>query len=139
GRRISSAPAIALPAMSISGTKKSPRSNRAPTSSSDGMSASNSMVSGARPAARPALVSSRTTGLLPVSVSSYSPFRLSSWVMPHPLSGWVSEYGRQRLGLDDEQRGHLVDAVVGEPHGGPGDGQRGDHRAVDVAHGGRDG
>ncbi len=40
GRRISSAPAIALPAISISGTKKSPRSNRAPTSSSAGISAS---------------------------------------------------------------------------------------------------
>ena len=40
GRRISSAPAIALPAISISGTKKSPRSKRAPTSSSAGMSAS---------------------------------------------------------------------------------------------------
>ena len=40
GRRISSAPAIALPAMSISGTKKSPRSNRAPTSSREGISAS---------------------------------------------------------------------------------------------------
>ena len=40
GRSSSSAPAIALPAISISGTKKSPRSNRAPTSSSDGMRAS---------------------------------------------------------------------------------------------------
>ena len=70
GRRISSAPAIALPAMSISGTKKSPRSNRAPTSSSDGISASYSSVSGPRPRASPALVSSSTAGLLPVSVSS---------------------------------------------------------------------
>ena len=70
GRRISSAPAIALPAMSISGTKKSPRSNRAPTSSSDGISASYSSVSGPRPWASPALVSSSTAGLLPTSVSS---------------------------------------------------------------------
>ena len=38
GRSTSSAPAIARPAMSISGTKKSPRSKRAPTSSSEGMS-----------------------------------------------------------------------------------------------------
>ena len=44
---------MALPAMSISGTKKSPRSNRAPTSSSDGISASYSSVSGPRPMARP--------------------------------------------------------------------------------------
>jgi hypothetical protein len=40
GRRMSSAPCIARAAISISGTKKSPRSNRAPTSSSDGISAS---------------------------------------------------------------------------------------------------
>ena len=60
GRRTSSAPAIALPAMSISGTKKSPRSNRAPTSSSDGISASYSSSSGPMPWARPWLVSSRT-------------------------------------------------------------------------------
>ena len=46
GRRMSSAPLIALPATSISGTKKSPRSKRAPTSSSEGISASNSIVSG---------------------------------------------------------------------------------------------
>src|SRR5436189_988408 len=70
GRRISSAPAIALPAMSISGTKKSPRSNRAPTSSSDGISASYSSVSGPRPMPRPWLVRSSTAGPLPVSVSS---------------------------------------------------------------------
>ena len=70
GRRISSAPAIALPAMSISGTKKSPRSNRAPTSSSDGIRASYSSVSGPRPWASPALVSSSTAGLLPTSVWS---------------------------------------------------------------------
>ena len=70
GRRISSAPAMALPAMSISGTKKSPRSNRAPTSSSDGISASYSSVSGPSPMARPSLVSSSTAGPLPTSVSS---------------------------------------------------------------------
>ena len=40
GRRMSSAPCMARAAISISGTKKSPRSNRAPTSSSDGISAS---------------------------------------------------------------------------------------------------
>ena len=40
GRRMSSAPCIARAAISISGTKKSPRSKRAPTSSSDGISAS---------------------------------------------------------------------------------------------------
>ena len=42
GRSTSIAPAIARPAISISGTKKSPRSNRAPTSSSEGISASKS-------------------------------------------------------------------------------------------------
>ena len=46
GRSRSSAPDIALPAISISGTKKSPRSKRAPTSSSEGISASNSIRSG---------------------------------------------------------------------------------------------
>src|ERR1035441_2223452 len=49
GRNTSSAPAMALPAMSISGTKKSPRSNRAPNPSSDGRSGAESRVSG-RPA-----------------------------------------------------------------------------------------
>ena len=46
GRSTSIAPAIARPAISISGTKKSPRSKRAPTSSSDGISASKSSVCG---------------------------------------------------------------------------------------------
>ena len=70
GRRMSSAPLIALPATSISGTKKSPRSKRAPTSSSEGISASNSIVSGVRPVASPSWVSSSTRGLLPTRVSS---------------------------------------------------------------------
>ena len=42
GRSTSSAPAIARPAISISGTNQSPRSNRAPTSSNEGISASKS-------------------------------------------------------------------------------------------------
>ena len=42
GRSTSMAPAMARPAISISGTKKSPRSKRAPTSSSEGISASKS-------------------------------------------------------------------------------------------------
>ncbi len=46
GRSTSIAPAIARPAISISGTKKSPRSKRAPTSSSEGIRASKSMVWG---------------------------------------------------------------------------------------------
>jgi hypothetical protein len=83
GRKISSAPAIALPAISISGTKKSPRSNRAPTSSSDGISASYSSSSGPSPIASPALVSSSTAGPLPVSVWSYSSLSSSSVVTPH--------------------------------------------------------
>ena len=70
GRRICSAPTIALPAMSISGTKKSPRSNLAPTSSRDGISASYSSTSGPRPMARPWLVNSITAGALPTRVSS---------------------------------------------------------------------
>src|SRR5579862_8315299 len=81
GRRISSAPAIALPAMSISGTKKSPRSNLAPTSSSDGISASYSSSSGPSPMARPWLVRLRTAGLFPTSVSSYNWLSSSSLVM----------------------------------------------------------
>jgi len=46
GRSTSMAPAMARPAISISGTKKSPRSNRAPTSSNDGISESKSRVCG---------------------------------------------------------------------------------------------
>ena len=70
GRSRSIAPAIALPAISISGTKKSPRSKRAPTSSSEGISASKSSVCGSMPSARPSSVSSSTRGALPTRVSS---------------------------------------------------------------------
>jgi hypothetical protein len=70
GRNRSMAPAIARPEISISGTKKSPRSNRAPTSSSAGISASNNSVWGSMPSPRPDSVSSRTRGALPTSVSS---------------------------------------------------------------------
>ena len=70
GRKMSSAPAIALPAISISGTKKSPRSNRAPTSSSAGISASYSSVSGPSPSLSPCVVSVKTSGPLPTSVLS---------------------------------------------------------------------
>ncbi len=70
GRRTSMAPAIARPAMSISGTKKSPRSNRAPTSSRDGIRASNSSDCGSIPWSRAWWVSSSTVGALPTSVSS---------------------------------------------------------------------
>ena len=70
GRKMSSAPLIARPATSISGTKKSPRSNRAPTSSNDGINASNSIDSGVMPSSRPWRVSSNTRGPLPTSVSS---------------------------------------------------------------------
>ena len=70
GRSRSIAPAIARPAISISGTKKSPRSNRAPTSSSEGISASKSRVCGSMPSASPSSVSSSTRGALPTSVSS---------------------------------------------------------------------
>ena len=70
GRSTSSAPAMARPATSISGTKKSPRSNRAPTSSSDGINASNSIDSGVMPSSRPWRVNSSTRGPLPTSVSS---------------------------------------------------------------------
>ena len=74
--------------MSISGTKKSPRSKRAPTSSSEGMSESNSNVSGLRPISSPALVSSSTAGALPTSVASYISLRSSSWFTLHlPLCG----------------------------------------------------
>ncbi len=59
---------MALPAISISGTKKSPRSNRAPTSSSDGISASYSSVSGPSPSSRPSLVRLSTSGALPIRV-----------------------------------------------------------------------
>ncbi len=67
---MSSAPVMALPAMSISGTKKSPRSKRAPTSSSAGISASKSIVVGSSPCSSPCSVSSTTAGLLPTSVWS---------------------------------------------------------------------
>ncbi len=70
GRSTAIAPAIARPAMSISGTKKSPRSNRAPTSSSEGMRASNSRLCGSMPKTSASLVSSRTRGALPTRVSS---------------------------------------------------------------------
>ena len=70
GRSRSIAPAIARPAMSISGTKKSPRSNRAPTSSSDGIRASKSRVCGSMSSASPSSVSSSTRGALPTRVSS---------------------------------------------------------------------
>ena len=70
GRKMSSAPLIARPAISISGTKKSPRSNRAPTSSNDGINASNSIDSGVMPSSRPWRVSSNTRGPLPTSVLS---------------------------------------------------------------------
>ena len=70
GRSRSIAPAIARPAISISGTKKSPRSKRAPTSSSEGISASKSSVCGSMPSARPSSVSSSTRGALPTRVSS---------------------------------------------------------------------
>src|SRR5215472_8008143 len=81
GLRIASAPAIALPAISISGTKKSPRSNRAPTSSRAGISASYSSVSGPMPSSSPCRVRASTSGALPTSVCSYSPLRMSSWLM----------------------------------------------------------
>ena len=61
---------MARPAMSISGTKKSPRSNRAPTSSSDGISASYSSSSGPSPMSRPWWVRLSTSGPLPTKVKS---------------------------------------------------------------------
>ena len=70
GRSRSIAPAMARPAMSISGTKKSPRSNRAPTSSSEGIRASKSSVCGSIERPSPCSVSSSTRGALPTSVSS---------------------------------------------------------------------
>ena len=70
GRSTSIAPAIARPAISISGTKKSPRSNRAPTSSREGISASKSSDCGSIDIASAWWVSSRTRGPLPTRVSS---------------------------------------------------------------------
>ena len=70
GRSTSIAPAMARPAISISGTKKSPRSKRAPTSSSDGISASKSSDCGSIDMPSASLVSSSTRGALPTSVSS---------------------------------------------------------------------
>ena len=70
GRSTSIAPAIARPAMSISGTKKSPRSKRAPTSSSEGIRASKSSDCGSICMPRASWVRSRTPGALPTSVSS---------------------------------------------------------------------
>jgi hypothetical protein len=87
GRNTSNAPDIARPAINISGTKKSPRSNRAPTSSNDGINASNNNVSGPIPNPRPSLVNSNTAGALPTNVSSNNPFKISSGVMPRPPSG----------------------------------------------------
>ena len=83
GRKTLSAPDIALPEISISGTKKSPRSKRAPTSSNAGISASKRMALGVIPSAMPWLVSSRTAGAFPTRVSSKSALIISSCVMPH--------------------------------------------------------
>src|SRR5260370_288672 len=75
GRSISSAPAMALPAISISGTKKSPRSNLAPTSSSAGISASDSSAPGPTPSGRPPLGNASHCGVVPATREAVELFR----------------------------------------------------------------
>src|SRR5690349_10020362 len=137
GRRTSMAPAIALPAISISGTKKSPRSKRAPTSSSDGISASKSRVCGSMSRPSPSWVSSSTRGALPTRVSSYSPCRISSGVMAlcHPFLWFVPvQQLRQLLGVVDQQPPELGDPLL-QPRGRPGDAEGGDDLTAGAAHG----
>src|SRR5216683_2719135 len=135
GRSISSAPAIALPAISISGTKKSPRSNRAPTSSSEGISASYSRVSGPRPAASPALVSSSTAGRFPTRVSSYSWRSSSSFVIGAP-SVWLKLAVGAWSGRSGSCRGACF--VVAEPRRPAKHGREGVGNPDTFGRGGRD-
>ena len=81
GRSTFKAPDMAFPEINISGTKKSPRSKRAPTSSSAGINASKRIDDGVMPSAIPLLVSSSTAGAFPTRVSSNRPLRISSWLM----------------------------------------------------------
>ena len=135
GRSTSIEPAIARPAMSISGTKKSPRSNRAPTSSSDGMRASKSIVSGPMPRARPWLVSARTAGALPTRVSSYRPCRISSGVMLRPPSGYVATSSAEICSARSASSWPTWSSCRDIRALGPVHPDRGDHAAVATAYG----
>ena len=97
GRRTLSAPDIAFPEMSISGTKKSPRSNRAPTSSREGINASKRIALGVIPSAIPNSVKRSTSGAFPTRVSSNSAFRISSCVMLHLPSRASFGFGAKLL------------------------------------------
>ena len=103
GAARSIAPAIARPAISISGTKKSPRSNRAPTSSSEGISASKSRVCGSMPQRRGPRGSARArAGRCRPGSRRRAPCRISSGVMRASCAtgasgvGWGSARGCDR-------------------------------------------
>ena len=105
-----------MPAISISGTKKSPRSKRAPTSSSEGISASNSMRSGVMPV-REALVG-QVEHRGRVADQRLVVQALEDLVVVHAASFLalsVSETRGERVGLCDQQRAKPIEVACVEP------------------------